>query len=182
MADTVQEADLWVMDRNFCVLGWVCRIHQQSAFFVVRQHGNTPYKPLKPLELIGKSTTGDRYEQPVEMTAPSGEKIQARRVVVKLKKPTRNGDTFVVLSTNLPREIDTLIIAELYRNRWKIETAFQKLESHLNSELNTSSRRAKLGISCRVQVPAGQGLATHPYRVLGRRRSRRKVASKAGQA
>ena len=42
------------------------------------------------------------------------------------------------------------------------------------------SRRAKLGISCRVQVPAGQGLATHPYRVLGPRRSRRKVANKAG--
>jgi hypothetical protein len=137
VADTVQEADLWVMDRNFCVLGWLFRIHQQSAFFVVRQHGNTPYKPLKPLELIGKSTTGDLYEQPVEMTAPSGEKIQVRRVVVKLKKPTRNGDTFIVLLTNLPREIDTLIIAELYRNRWKIETAFQKLESHLNSELNT---------------------------------------------
>ncbi|MDT9121775.1 hypothetical protein RSW84_30440, partial [Escherichia coli] len=77
-------------------------------------------------ELIGKSTTGDLYEQPVEMTAPSGEKIQVRRVVVKLKKPTRNGETFIVLLTNLPREIDTLIIAELYRNRWKIETAFQK--------------------------------------------------------
>ena len=104
---------------------------------MVRQHGNTPYKPLKPLELISKSTTGDLYEQPVEMTAPSGEKIQVRRVVVKLKKPTRNGDTVIVLLTNLPKEIDTLIIAELYRNRWKIETAFQKLESHLNSELNT---------------------------------------------
>ncbi|MGF1613178.1 MAG: nuclear transport factor 2 family protein [Gammaproteobacteria bacterium] len=44
----------------------------------------------------------------------------------------------------------------------------------------TLSRRAKLGISCRVQVPVGQGLATHPYRVLGPRRSRRKVANKAG--
>ena len=28
------------------------------------------------------------------------------------------------------------------------------------------SRRAKLGVSCRVKVPVGQGLATHPYRVL----------------
>jgi hypothetical protein len=85
VADTVQVADLWVMDRNFCVLGWLFRIHQQSAFFVVRQHGNTPYKPLRPLEFISKSATGDLYEQPVEMTAPSGEKIQVRRVVVKLK-------------------------------------------------------------------------------------------------
>ena len=28
-------------------------------------------------------------------------------------------------------------IAELYRNRWKIETAFQELTEHLNSEINT---------------------------------------------
>ena len=27
-------------------------------------------------------------------------------------------------------------------------------------------RQAKLGVSCRVQVPAGEGLANHPYRVL----------------
>jgi len=27
-------------------------------------------------------------------------------------------------------------------------------------------RQAKLGASCRVKVPAGQGLASHPYRVL----------------
>ena len=34
-----------------------------------RPQGNTPYKPLKPLELIGKPTTGDLYEQPVEACA-----------------------------------------------------------------------------------------------------------------
>ena len=27
-------------------------------------------------------------------------------------------------------------------------------------------RQAKLDVSCRVKVPVGQGLATHPYRVL----------------
>ncbi|MCK7580878.1 MAG: transposase [Chromatiales bacterium] len=33
--------------------------------------------------------------------------------------------------------MDALTVAELYRARWGIETAFQKLESHLNSEINT---------------------------------------------
>lgn len=46
----------------------------------------------------------------------------------------------------------------------------------------TLSRRAKLGISCRVKVPVGQGLATHPYRVLGPGRSRREAANKTGLA
>ena len=44
----------------------------------------------------------------------------------------------MVLLTNLSKETaDALTIAELYRARWGIETAFQKLESHLHSEINT---------------------------------------------
>ena len=38
------------------------------------------------------------------------------------------------------------------------------------------SRQDKLGASCRVEVPVGQGLATHPYRVLHLQRSQ-EVAS-----
>ena len=33
--------------------------------------------------------------------------------------------------------MDALTVAGLYRARWGIETAFQKLESYLNSEINT---------------------------------------------
>ena len=40
----------------------------------------------------------------------------------------------------------------------------------LNSALE---RQAKLGASCRVQVPVGKGLTHHPYRVLRPWRSRR---------
>jgi hypothetical protein len=138
VAETIQAQDLWIMDRNFCVLEWLFRIRQKSAFFVVRQHGNTPYKPLTPLKFVGKSETGEVFEQWVRITVPTGEKFKVRRVVVELKKPTRNGDKNLILLTNLSRKkVDALTVAELYRTRWGIETAFQKLESHLNSEINT---------------------------------------------
>jgi len=68
---------------------------------------------------------------------PTGETLQIRRVVVTLNKPTRNGDKNLVLLTHLPEAVDALKVAELYRARWGIETAFQKLESPLNSEINT---------------------------------------------
>ena len=97
-----------------------------------------PYNPLTPLKFIGTSATGDVFEQPVEITAANGQTLAFRRVVVELKTPTRNGDTHLILLTNLPHEtVDALIVAELYRSRWGIETAFQKLEGHLNSEINT---------------------------------------------
>jgi hypothetical protein len=138
VAETIQARDLWIADRNFCVLDFLVKIHQKSAFFILRQHGSTPYNPLNNLELIGESPTGKVFEQRVTVTAPHGETIEIRRVVVELKKPTRNGDKHLVLLTNLPQEtVDALTVAELYRARWGIETAFQKLESHLHSELNT---------------------------------------------
>ena len=97
-----------------------------------------PHKRLTELQSGGKSATGEVFEQAVEITAPTGETLQIRRVVVKLNKPTRNGDKNLILLTNLPKEtVDAFMVAELYRARWGIETAFQKLESHLNSEINT---------------------------------------------
>jgi hypothetical protein len=40
--------------------------------------------------------------------------------------------------TNLEKdEVDAIKIAEIYRERWGIETAFQRLEGHFNSEINT---------------------------------------------
>jgi hypothetical protein len=78
------------------------------------------------------------YEQAVQLTAASGETWTLRRVTVKLKVKTRNGDTALVLLTNLPSAAaDAITIASLYRTRWGIETAFQKLEKYLNSEIET---------------------------------------------
>jgi hypothetical protein len=125
------------MDRNFCVLEFLFHFPKKSAFFVARQHGNTPYKRLTELKFIENSPTGKVFEQAVEITATTGETLRVRRVVVILNEPTRDGDKNLVLLTNLPPAVDALRVAQLYRARWGIETAFQKLESHLNSEINT---------------------------------------------
>jgi len=138
VAATIEARDVYVMDRNFCVLEFLFHFHKKSAFFVARQHGNTPYNRLTGLKFVGNSATGKVFEQEVEITAPTGETLQIRRVVVTLNKPTRSDDKNLILLTNLPKEgVDALKVAELYRARWGIETAFQKLESHLNSEINT---------------------------------------------
>lgn len=139
VAATIQPGDVWMADRNFCVLSFLFNLHRKRAFFVIRQHGNTPYKPLTELKFMGgQSATGRVSEQPVRLTSPAGEALIARRVVVELEKPTRNGDKIVAIFTNLSEDVaDALTVSDLYRNRWKIETAFQKLEKHLNSEINT---------------------------------------------
>ena len=66
------------------------------------------------------------------------EEIEIRRMVVELNKKTRNVDKELCILTNLPRDkADALKIADIYSKRWTIETAFQKLEKYLNSEINS---------------------------------------------
>jgi hypothetical protein len=138
VADTIQPNDVWVADRNFCVLRFLFQIHRQRAFFIFRQHAKLNYKPLSELTFIGPSETGNVFEQTIQPTSAEGEVMRLRRIEVRLKTATRDGAMVLSMITNLATEIaDARVIAEIYRTRWGIETAFQKLEKHLHSEINT---------------------------------------------
>lgn len=135
--ESVKSGDLWIADRNFCTLGFMFGIDQKQAYFIFRQHKQTPFNPLSEMIFIGEDEKGFIYEQSVELTLEK-QKIQARRIIIKLKKSTRNGDEYLYLLTNIPKEkASAEIISYLYSKRWTIETAFQKLEKYLNSEINS---------------------------------------------
>jgi hypothetical protein len=136
--DTIKPNDLFIADRNFCVLKFLFETHNRSAFFIVRQHGNTPFNILTELKFIGRCDTGKVFEQNVEIINSDGQKLQIRRIVVELDKHNRKGDSKINIFTNLPSEAaNGIVVADLYRTRWKVETALQKLEAYLNSEINT---------------------------------------------
>ncbi len=64
--------------------------------------------------------------------------MRSEEISVELTKQTRDGDKEIHFLTNLPSvEVSALKVAVLYRGRWKIDTALQKLTTHLNSEINT---------------------------------------------
>ncbi|MEI6744350.1 MAG: transposase [Methylococcaceae bacterium] len=105
---------------------------------VVREHQQIPVVELYDPVFVGFSETGDVFEQSVMLKSAMGFEYIARRIVVKLKENTRNGDDEIRILTNLDKTVaDALKIAEMYRERWGIETAFQRIEGHFNSEINT---------------------------------------------
>ncbi len=66
------------------------------------------------------------------------EKLMARRIVMRLDTPTRDGDTEMSILTNLPSDVtDAAAIAGLYRRRWTVESLFARIERNLQSELAT---------------------------------------------
>ncbi len=62
-----------------------------------------------------------------------------RRIVLKLDTPTDDGDTEIVLLSNL-KGIDPLRIGELYRDRWAIERHFSLVKSVLHGEIEGLGR------------------------------------------
>jgi len=134
---TIKPDDVWVADRNFCTVEFTCGIDSQGAFFAIREHKNYPFKIPGKQKYVGKVETGKVYEQLILVTDKSDQEHIFRRIRVALNKKTRNGDTDIYIICNLSKSVaNAKKIAELYRDRWTIETAFQYLEDHYNSEIN----------------------------------------------
>ena len=134
----VQPGELWIEDRNFCTRSFLFGVVDRGGDFLVREHKNLPVVSRGPERRVGKTPTGHVSEEEVELQSEDGEdKLVLRRVIVDLKGSTRDGDRRLFLLTTLPKAIKATKPANLYRGRWRIETAFQELERDLQSEICT---------------------------------------------
>lgn len=134
------EADqLWIEDRNFCTLGLLFGMHRRGATFVVRQHGQLQGELMGHARRTGTTRSGPVYEQLMRVREPdSGETLLIRRITVKLKVPTRDGDTELHILSNVPSGRATAAqLARVYGKRWSIETAFFEITTTLTCEINT---------------------------------------------
>ena len=135
----VAAKDLWIDDRNFCTTNFLFGIARRGGSFVVRQHASTlHWEFVGKRRACGRIDTGKVFEQTIRATNDAGEVLFLRRVTVVLDQPTRDGEAEIHLLTNVPaKDARPRSIAELYRKRWTIETAFAELEATLNGEVNT---------------------------------------------
>jgi IS4 transposase len=134
-----QPGELWLADRNFSTRRILCGLHDQGSSFIVREHGRTPNpQSLEPVQYRGRIEAGAVYEQAVEVEDNAGQRLRLRRVELHLERATEDGDTTIRLLSNLPpSQFTPRRIARLYRQRWQIESLFQRLESVLHSEVVT---------------------------------------------
>jgi hypothetical protein len=137
--EIVSPNDLWIADRNFCTTTFLPPLANRSAFFIIRRHAtNCPGRLAGKRRRCGKTETGLVYEQTYLVDDPeTGEIHVFRLITVELNEAIRGGDQTLELLTNLPScEVTGEKIAEVYRRRWTIETAFAEIKKSLNAELN----------------------------------------------
>lgn len=137
--ETVAAKDLWIADRNFCTQNFLLGISARKACFLIRQHGNALRSELLGKRRnVGPTDTGVVYEQALRLLDADGrEALKLRRITVELEQPTRDAEHELHILTNLPRKVSAQRVAELYRERWTIETAFQELAVNLSAEIET---------------------------------------------
>jgi IS4 transposase len=135
--ESAQSDQLWIADRNFCTRNILSGLHARGSGFIVREHGANPNPTeVNQARKAGSTDSGIVYEQAVRIDEKGAEPLKLRRIEIRLKKPTEDGDTVIRLLSNLPAtELSACEIATLYRRRWRIEAMFQRLESVLNSEI-----------------------------------------------
>jgi IS4 transposase len=134
----VAARDVWLADRNFCTTALLRGIADRGGYFVIRQHANLPIASQGSLRKCGSTATGEVFEQAVTIDLLDGQVLAARRVVVRLHQATRDGDPEIAVLTNLPKGVAAGVpVAELYRDRWTLETMFQSLTMMLDGELKT---------------------------------------------
>jgi hypothetical protein len=137
LVDSLQENSVYVMDANFCTSMLLQEIAIEKAFFVVRHHASMVLQDKTDLCSAGETETGNVTEQSVELVDRFGGKLAMRRIVVTLYNPTKDGVTQVAILTNLPETISAKQIAELYRDRWTIESCFGEITQCFHSEIAT---------------------------------------------
>ena len=137
-----RQNELFVMDRYYCTTRIMQSTQKRRAYFVVREKDdNLRCRELAKPRFRGRIAGGKVYEQPLAVEdTTTGENFQVRRVILKLDTPTSKGDREIRLLTNLPHKVKASKVAELYRERWTIESQFNFLKHCLHGEIESLGR------------------------------------------
>jgi hypothetical protein len=156
----IEPGRLYIADRNFCVRSLLFRITATPAFFLVRWHRSAlPFRATSRLHRRGRCRSGEIIEQTIEVSDEEGVAHPLRRIVLKLDEPTRDGETEIVLITNLPAEVPAATCCEAYAGRWSIEGHYQALTDLLHCEIPSLGYPRAALFAFAMSAVAGNALA-----------------------
>lgn len=117
----------YIMDKGYYDFARLHKIHQASAFFVIRAKSNLNFVRQKSNE-VDKST-GLRCDQIIRFGA-SKARVDYPDKLRRIKYVDLDKDkTYVFLTNNM--NLEPLHIALLYKYRWQIELFFKWIKQHL---------------------------------------------------
>lgn len=138
------------MDRGYVHFERLSRLDQRKAFFIIRAKKNLKFRRLYSRKV--DKETGLRCDQIVKLTGYKTSQLYPDKLR-RVKYHDAENDRHLVYLTN-NSEISALMVAELYRNRWKIELFFKWIKQHLKIKafFGTSPNAVKTQIWIAISV------------------------------
>ena len=167
----IQPGAFYIMDRGYLDFRRLFQVHQQGAYFILRAKKNLKFRRLYSRNIDKNS--GLRCDQTIRLTVKNSRKNYPHKLRrVKFYDQT-SGKYLVFLTNNF--EIPALMVAELYRYRWKIELFFKWIKQHLKIKafFGTSENAVKTQIWIAISVyiliaiiKIRLNLRQSPYKIL----------------
>jgi hypothetical protein len=124
----IEPGAIYVMDKGYVdYFRFYSQIHQQRGFFVTRAKDNMAARRVYSRKV--DKTTGLIYDQSVKLTGFYIKKDYPEYLRRIKYRDEETGKIYVFLTNNF--ELSALLIAQLYKERWKIELFFKWIKQHL---------------------------------------------------
>jgi transposase len=117
----------YIIDKGYYDFYRLFKINAATAFFVIRAKTNLAFRRIYSNK-VDKST-GLRCDQVIKLTGVKSQKAYPDKLRRIKYFDVEKAKTYIFLTNNF--EVDALIIAELYKNRWQIELFFKWIKQHL---------------------------------------------------
>jgi hypothetical protein len=145
-----EPGSIYVMDRAYLDFERLYLLNQCMAFFVIRSKINTQMRRLYSHK-IDKST-GLRCDQTIVLTGIKSAKDYPDKLRRVKFFDNQKGRSFSFLSNNFI--VPALVVAELYRCRWRVEIFFKWIKQHLRIKAfyGTSENAVKTQIWIAISV------------------------------
>ena len=138
-----------VMDRGYLDFSRLYLLNQAQAFFVIRAKSNLKYQRLYSRPI--KKETGLRCDQTITLITYQSAKDYPEKLRL-VRFVDSDGRKLSFLTNNF--SLDALTIAELYKERWKVELFFKWIKQHLRIKafFGTSENAVKTQIWIAISV------------------------------
>ena len=118
---------IYVLDRGYVDFQRLHGIHASKAYFVVRAKKNMRFKRILSSKI--DKTTGVQCDQTIKFAGVVASKDYPERIRRVKYRDSQTRKVFVYLTNHFALAPE--MIAELYKNRWKIELFFKWIKQHL---------------------------------------------------
>lgn len=124
----IESGSYYIMDKGYTDFKRLYeKVHKQQAFFVTRSKDNINYEVVESREV--DKNCGVLEDRSIRLTGYYSVKKYPEELRIVTYEDFSDGKLYFFLTNNFSQE--ALTIAELYRDRWKIELFFKWIKQHL---------------------------------------------------